>query len=176
MLGPNILGMLLGGVALAGAAGFAGWSARGEIQNSRLGKDFVEIVGSERSVSLKREVNLWSIIADERRTRRDTIDAFTRINEVSIEARAKMAEAMKRERVVADAAMADALRRMKELGDADGQLVKDWRDGVIPPDITCGVFNGAGCPGLRAPADGADSAAGVEVRDGRSAAAADPAP
>ena len=176
MFGPNVMGVVLGAAALASAAGYAGWALRGDMQNSKLGQAYVQFAGEERSIALKREVNLWSVIADERRTRRDTIDTFQRINEVSSEARAKLEAAMRKERAAADAAMTEAIRRMKELGDADGKLVADWRDGVIPRDITCGVFNGAGCAGVRAAAAGAGGADGVDVRDGAADAAPDPAP
>jgi hypothetical protein len=172
VFGPNVMGALLGAAAIAAASAYGGWMLRGDMQNSAIGKAYVQFAGEERSIALKREVNLWSLVANAHRAQRDTVDTFQRINEVSGEARIKLEAAMKLERAQADAAMAEALRRMKELGDADGKLVTDWRDGVIPPDITCGVFNGAGCAGVRAPAGGPGGDPGVDVRDGAADAAA----
>ncbi len=171
MFGPNLMGMLLGGVAIAAIAGGAGWMARGEIQNSTLGKNFEKAIGNERFTSLSREVNLWSAVGNANRAQRELVDKFELINTLSAEARGKLLAAMKREREEAAAAEAEARSKIKELSDAASDMAEAWKRGVIPPDITCGVFNGTGCPAPAYPGSGPDPDDGVEVRDGRAPAA-----
>lgn len=167
MFGSNLMGMLLGGVALAAIAGGAGWMARGEIQNSTLGKNFEKRIGDERFTAISREANLWSAVGNANRAQRELVDKFELINTLSAEAREKLLVAMKREREEAAAAAEEARARIKELSDAGTKLAEDWKRGVIPPDITCGVFNGTGCPPPAYPGTGAAADDGVEVRDGR---------
>jgi hypothetical protein len=165
--------LAVGGVALAGAFG-AGWVFRGDIQNSRLGKDFVETLTLERQVAIRREVNLWTQIGDERRARMEMIGTFQRIDELSAEARANMMTAMRRERETTQAALAQAQANIQELKDAASQMAKDWKAGVIPPDITCGVFNAAGCPEPSYPTTSADRDEHLDVRDGSAGQGGDP--
>lgn len=44
---------------------------------------------------------------------------------------------------------------MERLDNARSELAKAWREGRIPADITCGVLNTPGCPGVSGPASGA---------------------
>lgn len=172
MFGPSVGWLIGGGVALAASFG-AGWVFRGDMQNSKLGQNFEEALGLERQVAIRREVNLWTQIGDERRARDEMITTFLRIDDLSAEARANMIAALQRERAAAQAAMAEAAANIQELKDAASQMAVDWKAGIIPPDITCGVFDASGCPGPAYPATGADPDQHMDVRDGAAAEGGD---
>lgn len=172
MFGPSVGWLIGGGVALAASFG-AGWVFRGDIQNSKLGQNYVEFAAVDRQVAVRREVNLWTQIGDERRARIEMIGTFLRIDELSAEARANMVAAMRREREAAQAALASAAANIQELKDAASQMAVDWKAGIIPPDITCGVFDASGCPEPAYPATGADPDQHLDVRNGAAAEGGD---
>lgn len=69
-----------------------------------------------------------------------------------------------RERAAAQAALANAQRNIQELKDAASEMARNWKAGVIPPDITCGVFDAKGCPAPAYPTTGADRDDDLGVR------------
>jgi hypothetical protein len=168
VFGPNIGStLILGGVAVAvlvGSNAFS-YSQGRNAQDAKLGRNFEMRLAIERDFAIRREVNLWTIVGDERRARRELITTFLKIDEVSAEARAKYLAALQQEKAEAQAALDAAMRNIEELRNAVGEPVKNWRDAPIPPDVTCGVFNGKGCPDPAYPAVSADIRDGVEVRD-----------
>lgn len=166
MFGLNPL--LLAGVSVValGAAWWTGHEMAGDARDAKLGKNFAQRLAVEREVGVRREVNLWTQIGDERKARLEMINTFQKIDQVSAEARAKMVAAMQREKASSEAALQEAARNIQELKDAASQMAKDWKGGVIPPDITCGVFDGKGCSAPAYPATGADPDHSVDVRDG----------
>lgn len=171
MFGPNIL-LMAGVSAIAlGGAWWAGHEMAGNARDAKLGKGFVQLAAKDREVFLRREVNLWTQIGDERRARIEMISTFQKVDEVSTEARRKMIEALAREKQTASAALEQAARNIQELKDAASQMATDWKGGVIPPDITCGVFDAKGCPAPAYPTPSANPDDSVDVRDGGAAAA-----
>lgn len=172
VLGPNpLMGLIVGGGALAliAAGAFAIHTdgvQKGEYKkDAKLGRNFEMRLAIERDFAIRREVNLWTQIGDERRARQDLIATFRKIDDLSAEARANFLRALEKERVEAQAALDVALQNIKELRDAVGEPVKNWRDAPIPPDVTCGVFNGKGCPDPAYPATSPDRPDVLEVRD-----------
>lgn len=167
--------LLVGGLAVAGASIFA-YSQGISSRDSSLGHKFERRLAIEREVSIRREVNLWTQIGDERRARIELITSVQKIDQISVEARAKLIAAMAKERASAQAALDQAMTNIEELKNAVSESAANWKRGVVPDDITCGVFNGKGCDAPAYPATGADPSDDLEVRDGGTAAAARPNP
>lgn len=156
---------LLGGVAAVALAFGAGWMLRGDVQNSGLGKNMVRELAAEREVAIRREVNLWTQIGEERRARVELIGALQKVDQVSAEARSAMLKEFAREKDQAAASEADAARTIEELKNVATDMAAEWKRGVVPDDIVCGVHHGSGCPAPAYPAAGADRVDGVAVRD-----------
>lgn len=165
MFGLNPL--LLAGVSAAAIVGawWLGHESGLKERDGNLGRNFEQHLAREREVAIRREVNLWTQIGDERRARVEMVTAFQRIDEVTAEARAEMLGNLARERAAAQAALANAQRNIQELKDAASEMARNWKAGVIPPDITCGVFNAEGCPAPAYPATGADRDDDLGVRE-----------
>ena len=177
-LSNPMTGLLIGGLALAGTAAFA-YSQGLAQRDSSLGHKFERALMREREVAIRREVNLWTQIGDERRARIEMISTFQKVDEISAEARARLIASMAKERLVAQTALDLARTNIEELKNAASESASNWKRGVIPDDITCGVFNAKGCGEPAYPATGADSGDDLDVRDGGAAAAPDvrsPAP
>jgi hypothetical protein len=166
--------LLLAGISAAAIAGawWLGHEAGLTERDGKLGRNFEQALTREREVGIRREVNLWTQIGDERRARIEMIATFQKVDTLSVEARAKLMAAMAEERRASEAALTSAMQNIQELKDAASDMAEAWKRGAIPADIVCGVFNGKGCPAPAYPAIGADRDDGVEVRDG--AGAADP--
>lgn len=177
MLGLNAWLMAgVGAAAIAAGAWWAGHEMASNARDSQLGKNFEKRLAIEREVAVRREVNLWTQIGDERRARIEMIATFQRVDTLSAEARDKLMAAMAQEKRTSEAALAAAHQNIQELKDAASQMAKDWRDGAIPADIVCGVFDGKGCPAPAYPATGAHRDDSVEVRDGAAHAVPGAAP
>jgi hypothetical protein len=172
LLGFNPLA-ILAAIAVAGAIWWTGFSMGGSDAKAAFGERFEKRLAIEREVAVRREVNLWTQIGDERRARIEMITTFQKIDTLSAEARGKLMSAIATEKRTSEAALAAALQNIQELKDASSELAEDWKRGAIPADIVCGVFNGKGCPAPAYPATGSDSDDGVEVRDGAGSAAPD---
>lgn len=172
-----MIGGLQGTLVAAGLVGItafgAGWIMRGDMQNSKLATNLAKFQQQDRELAIRREVNLWALVGSANRSSREIVDKFRLINELSAEARAKLLAAMEKERAAAAAAEAEAQHKIKELSDAASQMALDWKRGAIPADIVCGVFNGKGCPPPSGAWGDTNPDDGVEVRDGRPAAAPD---
>lgn len=164
MFGLNPLLML--GVSAAAVAGawWFGHEAGLRERDGNLGRNFEQALAKEREVGIRREVNLWTQIGDERRARIEMVSTFQRIDEASVEARAQMVANLAKERASAQQALETAQRNIQELKNAASEMATNWKAGVIPPDITCGVFNAAGCPTPAYPATSADRNQQLEVR------------
>jgi hypothetical protein len=161
-------GLLTAAVAGVGAFSYSqGISSR----DSKIGQNFERALMREREVAVRREVNLWTQVGDERRARVEMIETFQRVDQASLEARAKYQAALARERSTAKAALDEAMTNIEDLKNATSVMAKNWKDGVVPDDITCGVFNAQGCGAPAYPATSADPGDGVEVRDGPQPAA-----
>lgn len=167
--------LLLAGVSAAAIAGawWFGHESGVRERDGDLGRKFEQHMAREREISIRREVNLWTQIGDERQARVELIETVQRVDQLSAEARAKMLATLAEEKRANEAALAQARHNIEELKDAASQMAKDWKSGVIPPDITCGVFDGSGCPAPAYPATGADRQNDLAVRE--PAALRDPA-
>lgn len=174
MFGLNPL--LLAGVSAAAIVGawWLGHESGVRERDGNLGRNFEQHMAREREISIRREVNLWTQIGDERQARVELIATLQRVDQLSAEARAKMMEAMAAEKRQSELALAQAQRNIAELKDAASQMARDWKSGVIPPDITCGVFDGSGCPAPAYPATSANREDSLAVRE--PAPLRDPAP
>jgi hypothetical protein len=166
--------LITAGLLTAAAAGVAAfcYSQGLSSRDSKLGHNFEHALMREREVAVRREVNLWTQVGDERRARVEMIETFQRVDQASLEARSKYQAALARERSSAKAALDEAMTNIEDLKNATSVMAKNWKDGVVPDDITCGVFNGKGCGTPAYPAAGADSGDDVAVRDGAKPAAA----
>jgi hypothetical protein len=167
--------LLVGGLAVGGASIFA-YSQGISSRDSALGHKFERRLAIEREVSIRREVNLWTQIGDERRARIELITSVQKIDEISAEARTRFVAALAKERTAAQAALTLAMTNIEELKHAVSESAENWKRGVVPDDITCGVFNGKGCDAPAYPAAGADPDDVLEVRDGGTASAPRPNP
>ncbi len=164
MLGFNPVA-ILAAVAIAAAIWWTGFTMGGSDAKAGFGERFEKRLAIEREVAIRREVNLWTQIGDERRARIEMIASFQRIEQLSADARAKMMAAMSIEKLTAQAAMDRAAANIRELKDAASEMAKNWKSGVIPADITCGVFDGSGCTPPAYPSSGPDRDNDLEVRE-----------
>ncbi len=175
MFGLNLPILIIAGLLVAGAFGVGYMQGQANL-NSGLGKKFERHLSADREIAIRREVNLWTIAGNAGRATREAVDQFEQISELSAEARAKMLEAMRKERATAAALEAQAARNIEELRNAASELAENWKRGIIPPDITCGVFDGSDCPEPAYPGTIPGGGDGVEVRDGRSVTEPGPPP
>lgn len=174
MFGLNPLVMAGASAAALIGAWWLGHESGLRERDGGLGRNFEQHMARDREIAVRREVNLWTQIGDERQARVELIATLQRVDQLSTEARAKMLEAMATEKRQSEQALATAKRNIEELKNAASQMAKDWKSGVIPPDITCGVFNGSGCPEPAYPAASANREDDLAVR--QPAAVRDPAP
>lgn len=165
MFGLNPL--LLAGVSAAAIVGawWLGHESGVRERDGGIGRNFEQALTREREVSIRREVNLWAQIGDERQARVELISTLQKVEQLSTEARAKMLEALATEKRESERALALAKRNIEELKHAASQMAKDWKSGVIPPDITCGVFDAKGCPAPAYPSVSANSEDSLAVRE-----------
>lgn len=165
MFGLNPL--LLAGVSAAAIAGawWLGHESGTRERDGNLGRNFEQTLSREREIAIRREVNLWTQIGDERQARVELIATVERVDELSAEARAKMLAALAAEKTQNAAALAAAKRNIEELKGAATQMAQDWKAGRIPPDITCGVFDAKGCPEPAYPAASPNREDSLAVRE-----------
>lgn len=163
-----LIGLAVGALAIGATAFASGVTyGKGEVaaQQAKAAGRLADFMTRDRVVSLGREVNLWTMVGDERRARRDLIEMIETIDQASADARARMMGVLRDEKAKAAAAETEAREAIERLNNAKGELAAAWKDGRIPSDITCGVFNGKGCPEPSYPSTGPDRDSGLEVRD-----------
>lgn len=144
MIFARLLPFLITGLVAASVAFFVG-RTHGVAQSHKLGVNFVRAYFFDAQECRIDKAALISQVGQERQRGREIIERFQSIEKLSGKAKARLMadlDATRKKLADEERESSEALQRLQEEISEDAE---NWKQGVIPPDITCGVFRGSGC-------------------------------